>query len=590
MKKLNIKKRNKIIAIITIIVIVVSAISYIISINIRKNKINSQVLNNINESEKYTTIFCSGKNIVLKDEMYQLVKSKQLDLVVSNKDYVAKIKNEEINNKNNIDIKVEKKTSSEYNIKINSNGITELGIYMNEYNHEYVSQYSNEKLVTNKAVVTPDGYTDVELVNDSKEYILKYVVPNDIDLKEINLRTGISASIDESINENDYTYNSVTIECNDKDAIEIDGFKITGKKAGQYILNAKSDNFNKEANLNIEQSVEKIEVSNSNIEITVGNEEKVTATIVPDNAVNKDILWKSLDESIVTVDKDGNIKALKEGNCEVEVSTKEEPIVTNKVSVVVKAKNKVIEKEYPSYNTKVEGITYVNGVMLVNKTHPVPKDYSPGLQTVAYDAFLNLRKAAALEGFDIQLLSGYRSYETQTRLYNNYVATYGQAEADTFSARPGTSEHQTGLAIDLALNQPNIDFICPKFPYEGICQEFRTLAPNYGFIERYKEEKKKITQISKEEWHFRYVGYPHSKFITDNNLCLEEYIEYLKQYRYPKQLECYEYKISYIPYKDENEIIKLNENQQISGNNVDGFILSEKLKSSSKKVKCNSVK
>ena len=340
MKKLNIKKRNKIIAIITIIVIVVSAISYIISINIRKNKINSQVLNNINESEKYTTIFCSGKNIVLKDEMYQLVKSKQLDLVVSNKDYVAKIKNEEINNKNNIDIKVEKKTSSEYNIKINSNGITELGIYMNEYNHEYVSQYSNEKLVTNKAVVTPDGYTDVELVNDSKEYILKYVVPNDIDLKEINLRTGISASIDESINENDYTYNSVTIECNDKDAIEIDGFKITGKKAGQYILNAKSDNFNKEANLNIEQSVEKIEVSNSNIEITVGNEEKVTATIVPDNAVNKDILWKSLDESIVTVDKDGNIKALKEGNCEVEVSTKEEPIVTNKVSVVVKAKNK----------------------------------------------------------------------------------------------------------------------------------------------------------------------------------------------------------------------------------------------------------
>ena len=78
---------------------------------IRKNKINSQVLNNINESEKYTTIFCSGKNIVLKDEMYQLVKSKQLDLVVSNKDYVAKIKNEEINNKNNIDIKVEKNPS-----------------------------------------------------------------------------------------------------------------------------------------------------------------------------------------------------------------------------------------------------------------------------------------------------------------------------------------------------------------------------------------------------------------------------------------------------------------------------------------------
>ena len=517
MKKLNIKKRNKIIAIITIIVIVVSAISYIISINIRKNKINSQVLNNINESEKYTTIFCSGKNIVLKDEMYQLVKSKQLDLVVSNKAYVAKIKNEEINNKNNIDIKVEKKTSSEYNIKINSNGITELGIYMNEYNHEYVSQYSNEKLVTNKAVVTPDGYTDVELVNDSKEYILKYVVPNDIDLKEINLRTGISASIDESINENDYTYNSVTIECNDKDAIEIDGFKITGKKAGQYILNAKSDNFNKEANLNIEQSVEKIEVSNSNIEITVGNEEKVTATIVPDNAVNKDILWKSLDESIVTVDKDGNIKALKEGNCEVEVSTKEEPIVTNKVSVVVKAKNKVIEKEYPSYNTKVEGITYVNGVMLVNKTHPVPKDYSPGLQTVAYDAFLNLRKAAALEGFDIQLLSGYRSYETQTRLYNNYVATYGQAEADTFSARPGTSEHQTGLAMD-------VGWIDDEYANTPSGKWLANNCYKYGFIIRYQKNKESITGYKYEPWHIRYLGTDLAKKVYDSGLCLEEYL------------------------------------------------------------------
>ncbi len=204
----------------------------------------------------------------------------------------------------------------------------------------------------------------------------------------------------------------------------------------------------------------------------------------------------------------------------------------------------------------------------------------------------NLQKVLKKINVNTQILpvSGFRTLEEQKKIYKDSLKENGEEYTKKFVALPNASEHQTGLAIDLALNQPNIDFICPKFPYEGICQVFRTLAPNYGFIERYKEEKKKITQISKEEWHFRYVGYPHSKFITDNNLCLEEYIEYLKQYRYPKQLECYEYKISYIPYKDENEIIKLNENQQISGNNVDGFILSEKLKSSSKKVKCNSVK
>ena len=146
-----------------------------------------------------------------------------------------------------------------------------------------------------------------------------------------------------------------------------------------------------------------------------------------------------------------------------------------------------------------------------------------------------------------------------------------------FVALPNASEHQTGLAIDLALNKPNIDFICPSFPYNGICQEFRKIAPNFGFIERYKDEKKNITKIAKEEWHFRFVGYPHSKIITNKDLCLEEYIEYLKEYKYPKFLNSYGYKISYIPYENQNETIILQENQMISGNNVDGFILSERV-------------
>ena len=117
-----------------------------------------------------------------------------------------------------------------------------------------------------------------------------------------------------------------------------------------------------------------------------------------------------------------------------------------------------------------------------------------------------------------------------------------------------------------------------------------TPAPNFGFIERYKDEKKNITKIAKEEWHFRFVGYPHSKIITNKDLCLEEYIEYLKEYKYPKFLNSYGYKISYIPYenqneykiffipyKDENFILELKENYTVSGNNVDGFILSERV-------------
>ena len=73
----------------------------------------------------------------------------------------------------------------------------------------------------------------------------------------------------------------------------------------------------------------------------------------------------------------------------------------------------------------------------------------------------------------------------------------------------------------------HMDFICPEFPYDGICGHFRALAPDYGFILRYTKEKEAITGISEEPWHFRYVGVPHARIITDRGLCLEEYWEEL---------------------------------------------------------------
>ena len=82
----------------------------------------------------------------------------------------------------------------------------------------------------------------------------------------------------------------------------------------------------------------------------------------------------------------------------------------------------------------------------------------------------------------------------------------GEEFTNQFVARPGHSEHQTGLAIDLGLKQPDIDFLRPYFPYKGICQTFRELSTDYGFIERYPAGKEAITGIAHEPWHFRYVG------------------------------------------------------------------------------------
>lgn len=145
---------------------------------------------------------------------------------------------------------------------------------------------------------------------------------------------------------------------------------------------------------------------------------------------------------------------------------------------------------------------------------------------------------------------------------------------------PNHSEHQAGLAVDLCLNTRGADLICPSFPYEGICDKFRKVAPNYGFIERYKKGKEDITGMAYKSWHFRYVGYPHSKIIEELSLSLEEYIEFIKVYQNNRKF-MYEgvmgeqIEIFYVPYKKGKYLfnIPVNVDCQISGNNVDGFIV-----------------
>ena len=178
---------------------------------------------------------------------------------------------------------------------------------------------------------------------------------------------------------------------------------------------------------------------------------------------------------------------------------------------------------------------------------------------------------------EIIVASAYRSALEQKQLYQESLKKHGQEFTQKYVAKAHHSEHETGLAIDLALNKGVIDEICPDFPEQGICQKFRHVCGDFGFIERYQKDKEKMTGISGEAWHFRYVGYPHSKIITENNFCLEEYIDYLRNFIYPTNPLYFEgYKIFYIPYKDEDINLSLNEEYTMSGNNVDGFILTLK--------------
>ena len=198
-------------------------------------------------------------------------------------------------------------------------------------------------------------------------------------------------------------------------------------------------------------------------------------------------------------------------------------------------------------------------------------------------------------GNSIVPVSGYRSLEEQTAIYDGSLKDNGEDFTRKYVALPNHSEHQTGLAIDLGLNEKEIDFLpSPIFPMAlGICNEFRKAAPDYGFIERYAKDKEEITGIFNiEPWHFRYVGYPHSKIMQENGFSLEEYTQFIKAYlednKYLfEQAHRAEIEIYYVPAKDDKTLIKIPENcvYQISGNNIDGFVVTIWRKSDELKTK-----
>ncbi|MCI8923291.1 MAG: M15 family metallopeptidase [Lachnospiraceae bacterium] len=156
--------------------------------------------------------------------------------------------------------------------------------------------------------------------------------------------------------------------------------------------------------------------------------------------------------------------------------------------------------------------------------HPVEEIY---LQKQAATMLFSLIKKSGAGG-RITAVSGCRSLREQTAIWEETVSGKGLAFTEKYVARPGCSEHQSGLAIDLAKSAPSIDYIRPHLPREGAIAAFMRLAPQFGFILRYPEGKEEITRIGYEPWHFRYVGFPHSVIMTDSQMTLEEYLEMLE--------------------------------------------------------------
>lgn len=165
---------------------------------------------------------------------------------------------------------------------------------------------------------------------------------------------------------------------------------------------------------------------------------------------------------------------------------------------------------------------YMDSNYVPNHLETIDSKYSSGNRMLVQEAriaFEKMAEDALLEGFSIRAISAYRSYQYQENLYQEYVKQDGKEKADTYSARPGFSEHQTGLVVDV----DNKEIPYTRFEETKEFHWMMEHATDYGFILRYPEGKKNITGYTYESWHYRYVGCEVAKKIKKLNLTFDEY-------------------------------------------------------------------
>lgn len=295
----------------------------------------------------------------------------------------------------------------------------------------------------------------------------------------------------------------------------------------------------------------------TSVYLEVGQTDMPRVEQYPANSSEADELWSSSDTSIATVDGIGNITGVAPGTCYVTLKSAAEPDQEVQIKVVVAGEgaldqsgttttsadgttavsdNQTTTTEPQPVNTaeapappriNVESAHYEGDTLIVNKTYSLPSTYNPGgLEATCEEWFNKLCAGAAEDGINIYLSSGYRSYEYQSQIYNNYCSIYGQETADTFSARPGSSEHQTGLAIDVNIIDDSFTGTPEAIWLADHCYE-------YGFIIRYPQGKQSVTGYKYEPWHIRYVGTDLSYKIHNlgPDATLEEYFGITSSYQ-----------------------------------------------------------
>lgn len=197
-----------------------------------------------------------------------------------------------------------------------------------------------------------------------------------------------------------------------------------------------------------------------------------------------------------------------------------------------------------SEKTKKDNEINSFSLILVNKENKLPNDFTVNLKDIGgnnkideriYDNFINMMNAAKSDNIDLLVISSYRTVERSEYLFNRQVNMYlndgytkeeAEKEAEKWVARPYTSEHHTGLALDIVT--PTYTSLDHGYKETKAAKWLFDNAYKYGFVLRYPEDKIEITKYTFEPWHYRFVGISNAKVMKELNLCLEEYLEYIE--------------------------------------------------------------
>lgn len=228
-----------------------------------------------------------------------------------------------------------------------------------------------------------------------------------------------------------------------------------------------------------------------------------------------------------------------QASLETSVNVEELYNTTNREEANIKEEENKKEKDINSTTSDWE-------LLLVNKNHKVPKGYTVELEEIEtvhqvdkriVEPLKQMLADARKEGLLPLICSSYRTNAKQQKLYNNKVREYerwgcGSEEAKEFAsywvAIPGTGEHETGLAVDIVSKDYQI--LDEKQEQTDVQRWLIDNSYKYGFALRYPTDKKEITMINYEPWHYRYVGVDNATYMKEHDMCLEEYIDYLKEF------------------------------------------------------------